>query len=884
MTLATPSDAQNRKALFLRACRLQPVPRVPVWMMRQAGRYLPEYRALREKHAFLEVAKTPELAAEVSLQPFRRLGVDAVIVFSDILIPAEAMGAPIELGDAGPIIHSPIRSAAQIAALSEFDPEIETQFLGDAIRLLCRTLGPDVPVLGFAAAPWTLACYLIQGCSSDGFPAAKAMLAAEPELLRALLDKIARATARYLKAQIAAGAAAVQLFDTWAGELTASQYREFELPATQFLISELAAGDTPVILFSKNSRHLLEDLAGTGANVLSVDWRVDLGEAQKILNSRVALQGNVDPAVLLTSEHAIAAAAYQAVEQTGGLGHILNLGHGILSGTPVENALAFVRAGQSATLTLGSAPGAGRGATLDSSPSAKTNGDKTRHSPVSSTVSIPSSNPALIQVKNAGERLFESVPAEFASAAPNLTLALDRERFRISDEFLARYNRPGPRYTSYPTAPVWQDDFGPADLEEVYTQAAAADTPVSLYMHLPFCESLCLFCACNVVITKDHSAAPPYLTTLKREIEHVAAHVDRSRPVVQFHWGGGTPTYLTPAQMEDLFGFAAERFSFARDAEIGIEVDPRVTSVRHLEALRRLGFNRLSLGIQDFDPEVQQAIHRVQPLEMTADLIAQARALGFGSLNVDLIYGLPYQTAQRFAHTVDEVLTLAPDRVAMFSYAHVPWLRKQQGALGSHLPEGLEKFRIFCTGLESFVSAGYQYIGMDHFARPDDELAVAQRDRTLHRNFQGYTTKGGADLYGMGVSAISGIGAAYAQNHRDIAGYTEAVERRGIATMRGYRLSPDDVLRRAVINRLLCHGVIRKDEIAGEFGIEFDSYFAAETAALAPFVEDGLVTVTAGEIQATLLGRIFIRNVAMLFDPYLEKQRLAERPLFSKTL
>jgi oxygen-independent coproporphyrinogen III oxidase len=476
------------------------------------------------------------------------------------------------------------------------------------------------------------------------------------------------------------------------------------------------------------------------------------------------------------------------------------------------------------------------------------------------------------------------------SPAPvsDLTLDLNRERFQITEEFLARYNRPGPRYTSYPTAPVWQDDFGPDDLEQVYAQAAQAETPVSLYMHLPFCESLCLFCACNVVITKDHSAAPPYLATLKREIEHVARHVAshgaRSRPVVQFHWGGGTPTYLTPEQMEDLFGFAAERFSFAADAEIGIEVDPRVTSARHLESLRRLGFNRLSLGIQDFDPEVQRAVNRVQPMEMTAELIAQARALGFRSINVDLIYGLPYQTAQRFGRSVEQVLTLAPDRVAMFSYAHVPWLRKQQGALGAHLPEGMEKFRIFRTGLESFLAAGYQYIGMDHFARPDDELATAQRERTLHRNFQGYTTKCGADLYGMGVSAISGIGSAYAQNYREVGAYTEAVERRGIATMRGYRLSDDDLLRRAVISRLLCHGVIRKDEIASEFGVDFDSYFAAEQAGLTPFVADGLVAISPSEIRVTLLGRIFIRNVAMLFDPYLAKQQLAERPLFSKTL
>ena len=465
-----------------------------------------------------------------------------------------------------------------------------------------------------------------------------------------------------------------------------------------------------------------------------------------------------------------------------------------------------------------------------------------------------------------------------------LTIDLNGERYRISDDFLSVYNRPGPRYTSYPTAPVWQDNIGPDDLEQFFAQADAAQTPISLYMHLPFCESLCLFCACNVVITKDHSVAPPYLATLKREIEHVSRRVSRERHVAQFHWGGGTPTYLTPAQMEDLFAYAAERFTFAPDAEIGIEVDPRVTSVQHLESLKRMGFNRLSLGIQDFDPEVQQTIHRIQPFEMTRDLIQAARDLGFPSINVDLIYGLPYQTAERFASSVDQVLTFAPDRVAMFSYAHVPWLRKQQGALATHLPEGMEKFRIFCAGLNKFLGAGYQYIGMDHFAKPDDELAVAQRNRTLHRNFQGYTTKAGADLYGMGVSAISGIGNAYAQNYREVPQYTEAVNRRGLATMRGYRLSEDDRLRRAVISRLLCHAVIRKDEIAADFGVNFDEYFAAEISHLQPFVEDRLVRLSPGEISVTPLGRIFIRNVAMLFDPYLEKQRLAERPLFSKTL
>lgn len=455
---------------------------------------------------------------------------------------------------------------------------------------------------------------------------------------------------------------------------------------------------------------------------------------------------------------------------------------------------------------------------------------------------------------------------------------------RVSDAVLEKYNRPGPRYTSYPTAPVWKDDFGPDDLEKYYAIADKRATPLSLYMHLPFCESLCLFCACNVSIQKDKSVAIPYLAALKREIEHVAKHVSRARPVIQFHWGGGTPTYLSPAQLADLFAFTRERFSFAPDAEIGLEVDPRVTSREHLETLRALGFNRLSMGIQDFERTVQQTIHRVQPYELTRNLIIAARELGFGSLNIDLIYGLPYQTAETFRATIAQALTLEPDRVAMFSYAHVPWLKKQQGSFAAHLPEGREKFAIFRAGLEGFLNAGYIYIGMDHFARPGDELAVAQKNRTLHRNFQGYTTKAGADLYGMGVSAISSIGRAYAQNSREIPAYQTAVKDRGIATMRGYRLSNDDEVRRAVIGRLLCHTVIFKREIEREFGIEFDKYFAGERDRLTEPRDEGLVVLGADEIRVTPLGRIFIRNVAMTFDRYLHEQQMDKRPLFSKTL
>ncbi|HLX71075.1 MAG TPA: oxygen-independent coproporphyrinogen III oxidase, partial [Verrucomicrobiae bacterium] len=449
-----------------------------------------------------------------------------------------------------------------------------------------------------------------------------------------------------------------------------------------------------------------------------------------------------------------------------------------------------------------------------------------------------------------------------------------RDELHVDADFLAKYNRPGPRYTSYPTAPVWNDSFGVEDLVAAHEQAESAQSPLSLYMHLPFCESLCLFCACNVIIQKDKRVAQPYLEVLKKEIDRVRQLVSREREVVQFHWGGGTPTYLSPEQLEDLFEFSRSHFTFSREAEIGIEVDPRVTSLAHLETLRKLGFNRLSMGIQDFHPEVQKTINRVQPFEQTRDLIVAARQLGFDSVNVDLIYGLPYQTTERFAHTVDQIISLAPDRIALFSYAHVPWLKKQQGAFATHLPEGMEKFEIFRTGLMKFLEAGYLYIGMDHFAKPGDELAVSQRERTLHRNFQGYTTKAGADLYGMGVSAISGIQNTYAQNHRELAAWENAVAEHGYATMRGYHLSEDDRLRRAVISRLLCHTVIFKDEISREFKIDFDEYFAPELEQLQTPCEDGLVQVESNEIRATWLGRIFIRNLAMIFDPYLEKQQL----------
>jgi uroporphyrinogen decarboxylase len=337
-----------RKDLFLRACRGEALPRVPVWMMRQAGRYLPEYRAIRAKHPFLEVCKTPDLAAEVSLQPFRRLGVDAVIVFSDILIPAEAMGLPLELGDAGPHLPNPVRSKADVDKLHIFDPERETAFLPEAIRRVARELGPDVPVLAFAASPWTLACYMVEGRGSDSFAIVKTFLRSEPPTFRALLSRIAQATIPYLQAQISAGATAVQLFDTWCGELTLPEYESFTLPAVQQIISALGSShpQTPVIYYTKASHHLLSALPKSGAHVLSVDWRVDLAALRAQLGPRIALQGNLDPTVLLGPHSQIRQATSEILAALGHTGHILNLGHGILPQTPIENAQLFIDAAQ----------------------------------------------------------------------------------------------------------------------------------------------------------------------------------------------------------------------------------------------------------------------------------------------------------------------------------------------------------------------------------------------------------------------------------------------------------------------------------------------------------------------------------------------------------
>jgi oxygen-independent coproporphyrinogen-3 oxidase len=454
----------------------------------------------------------------------------------------------------------------------------------------------------------------------------------------------------------------------------------------------------------------------------------------------------------------------------------------------------------------------------------------------------------------------------------------------LSVELLRRYNVPGPRYTSYPTAPVWTESWGRVEYETLLRESSQSPSPapLSIYVHLPFCEKLCFFCGCTVFITANHSVEEAYLAALEKEIGWVADSLGRRRSVVQLHLGGGTPTYFAAARLERLFDRIQEAFPLDPGAEVGVEVDPRVTTEGQLATLRRLGFNRLSLGVQDFDPRVQQAINRIQPFDDTRRLVEAARGLGFESVNLDLIYGLPHQTPDTFARTIDRVLEIAPDRLAVYSYANVPWMKKHQQLLEPHLPDEATKFGILLTALERFTAAGLEYIGMDHFARPGDELARARRNRTLHRNFQGYTTKAGTDLIGLGMSAIGSIGDAYVQNRRELPAWRERVQAEGCATFRGFRLTFDDRLRRRVIGALLCHGVVVKREIEAAFGIAFDEYFADALERLAPCAADGLVELAPDEVRATILGRLFLRNLAMPFDAHLPEG--AEKPVFSRTL
>lgn len=441
----------------------------------------------------------------------------------------------------------------------------------------------------------------------------------------------------------------------------------------------------------------------------------------------------------------------------------------------------------------------------------------------------------------------------------------------FDEELIRKYDTAGPRYTSYPTAPQFTEAFGPAEYERAVREAASAPDPAaSLYFHLPFCRRVCYFCACNVVFSNDRARGWSYNDLLRKEMDLTLAMAGTAPLVRQLHWGGGTPTFNPPEVLDDLGRSIRERFPFADDAEVSVEVDPRETTPEHLEAMRRHGFNRVSMGIQDIDPDVQKAVNRIQPIEKTEGVVQAARRLGYTSVNVDLIYGLPRQTPASFAATLDRVLELAPDRVALFNFAYLPEMVRHQRVLKpEQLPRPADKLAILSSAVERFTEAGWVFIGMDHFARPDDELARAQADGTLYRNFQGYTTRAGLDLYGFGITAISQVGPTYSQNRKDFEAWSSAVQAGTPPTWRGIRLNDDDLLRRDIIFSLMCHFRLDMNDIGARHGVEFETRFAAELDSLRGMEADGLLRLRPGFLEVLPAGRLLVRNIAMTFDAYL---------------
>lgn len=449
---------------------------------------------------------------------------------------------------------------------------------------------------------------------------------------------------------------------------------------------------------------------------------------------------------------------------------------------------------------------------------------------------------------------------------------------------IAKYDKAGPRYTSYPTAVQFHDGFGEAEYREQAAASNAAGRPLSLYFHIPFCDTVCFYCACNKIVTKNRRHTLPYLERLHREIALQGALFDRSRPVAQLHWGGGTPTFISAEQMRALMRVTGEQFQLLGDdsGEYSIEVDPRETDDSTVALLRELGFNRLSLGVQDFDPQVQQAVNRLQSREKTLQVMDAARSEGFHSISVDLIYGLPFQTVASFGRTVEDIIAQGPDRISVFNYAHLPELFKTQRQIdASALPPPAVKLEILKAVSERLAAAGYVYIGMDHFAKPDDELALAQQAGTLYRNFQGYSTHADCDLIGFGVTSIGMVGDSYSQNLKGLEDYYACIDQNRLAVFRGVQLDADDRLRRAVITDLICHFALDFATVERRYAIRFRDYFALELAELIDMEADGLLVLSADGLRVLAPGRLLIRNICMVFDRYLRVQRQTR---FSKVI
>lgn len=455
----------------------------------------------------------------------------------------------------------------------------------------------------------------------------------------------------------------------------------------------------------------------------------------------------------------------------------------------------------------------------------------------------------------------------------------------INLDLMKKYDVPGPRYTSYPTAPHFHEQFTYEDyLNEIVKTNYGENLPdLSLYFHIPYCDTLCYFCGCNMIVTRNHDRMKEYIKYVKNEIDLLRQFINPERKVAQLHWGGGTPTSLNPDEINSLISYINQCFNFKENAECGCEIDPRGLTKEHLIALKEGGFNRISMGVQDFNEKVQKYVNRIQPEEMTNQVVEWVRELGFQSINLDLMYGLPFQTTEKFEETLDKILKLSPDRIAVFNYAHVPWMKKHQALIHPEdLPSPQEKLNILKLSIEKLTANGYVFIGMDHFAKPNDELAIALKEKKLYRNFQGYSTHAGCDLYAFGITSISQLDNIFAQNAKTEKEYYKALDNERLPIFRGYRLNEDDQIRRTVIMRLMCDFELTFNEVEIKHKIDFKEYFQNALRSLREMSEDGLVEILDDKIKVTDMGRLLIRNIAMKFDGFIERRQDEMR--YSRTI
>ena len=454
----------------------------------------------------------------------------------------------------------------------------------------------------------------------------------------------------------------------------------------------------------------------------------------------------------------------------------------------------------------------------------------------------------------------------------------------FNNQLIQKYDKSGPRYTSYPTAVQFTENFSQSDYLQQVSLSNQRKSALSLYFHLPFCDTICYYCGCNKVVTKNRDRAQPYLDAVYKELEMQSKLFDATRVVHQLHWGGGTPTFISHQQMTELMQQTRRNFTLLDDdsGEYSIELDPREVDAASIKLLRDLGFNRISLGVQDFNPIVQKAVNRIQSFNETRDVVLAARKNNFHSISIDLIYGLPFQSVASFDETLDKILELEPDRLSVFNYAHLPEMFKPQRQINAdELPSAEEKLAILHHSINKLINAGYEYIGMDHFAKPDDELAIAQNEKKLYRNFQGYSTHSDCDLVAFGITSIGKIADSYSQNLKNIESYTAVIESGNLPVFRGISLTKDDLLRREVINQLICHFELNFNDIEAQFDINFSKYFAAELESLNKMQEDKLLQIKDGNILVLAEGKLLIRNICMVFDIYLKK--LSEQR-FSKVI